>query len=131
MKAGKSMKAAARSWKGGKKSPKKSVKRSAGSRPKARAKTGGRKVAKGGINSQKVMKLIRLAALGMPAVSAALEPGISPQGKLRNALKMYTGYDIAYGNFSFGDLAKGWTPYLAAIAVTYGIPKLSGMIRGL
>ncbi len=121
-------KAAAKSYKGGskkaksRKSPKKSSKRS--------QQTKVRKVGKGGFNSQKIMKYVRLAALGGPAIAAAMGTG-TPQEKVKVALRQYTGFDMASGQFVPSELAKGWTPYLAAVLTTYGIPKIAGIIRGL
>ena len=83
-----------------------------------------------GFNSQKIMKYVRLAALGGPAIGVAMSTRSNPE-KVRAALVQYTGVDIATGSFNGAELAKGWTPYLASILVTYGIPKLAGMIRGL
>ena len=83
----------------------------------------------GGFNSQKIMKYVRLAALGAPAIIAVLEPG-TPVQKAQKALQLYTGVGPT-GEFRWDKLVQGWTPYLAAVATTYGIPKLAGMIRGL
>ena len=76
------------------------------------------------------MKYIRLAALAAPAVGEALS-ATSPQDKFQRAIMHYTGYYPGDGSFEFSRLAKGWGPYAAAVAVTYGIPKLAGIIRGL
>ena len=83
-----------------------------------------------GFNPQKLMKYIRLAALVAPAAQAAIGPG-DPATKVATAIMNYTGYNIQNGSFAFSRLGKGWMPYLSAVAVTYGIPKLAGIIRGL
>ncbi|GAG60121.1 unnamed protein product, partial [marine sediment metagenome] len=46
-------------------------------------------------------------------------------------MKAYTGFNMQTGVFNGADLMKGWLPFLAATAMTYGIPKIAGMIRGL
>ena len=131
MKAGRSMKQAAASWKSGRKTTRarpsktgyvrRTVRRA---KPKS---TGGRK-RMGGFNSQKIMKYVRLAALGAPAIGVAMKP-ISNEEKIAQAIQMYTG--VRDGVFRWDKLAAGWTPYLASILVTQGIPKISGIIRGL
>jgi len=131
MKAGKSMKAAARSWRGGKSKPRKRVAPKAKRRSvRSRVKTGGRKVAKGGFNSQKIMKLIRTVALVAPVASAVMSP-VDNAEKVDMVIRSYTGYSPKYRNFAAERLAQGWMPYIAAVGVTYGIPKLAGMIRGI
>ena len=93
-------------------------------------KSGGRKImSKGGFNSQKIMKYVRLAALVGPGAQAVMQYG-AKDGAV-HALLRYTGFDMRTGQFNGSALASGWGPYLASVAVTYGIPKLAGMIRGL
>ena len=133
MKAGRSMKQAAASWKSGRRSSTKTVKRSTSRRISTRrtAKKGKvRKVGKSGFNSQKIMKYVRLAALGAPAAAIAMGTG-TPEQKIRSGIVRYTGFNMDTGEFSFASLAKGWTPFLAATLVTHGIPKVAGIIRGL
>ena len=131
MKKGRSMKQAAASWKPGRKRP--SIRRSvsrAKPRRRAAAKTGGRKtMGKSGFNQQKIFKYVRLAALALPAADIALS-GQSTETKIARAKKDYFGVD-ANGNFNLAYLAKGWLPFAASIGVTYGIPKLAGILRGL
>jgi len=134
MKAGRTMKQAAASWKSGgrsKYSIRSKVKRVVRGKRPARLgnpNRGGRKVAKG-FNTQKMFKLIRLAALAMPAAGVAMGPG-SAQEKILSALQLYTGARPG-APFRADKLAEGWMPFLAATAVTYGIPKLTGILRGL
>lgn len=83
-----------------------------------------------GFNTQKLMKYIRLAALAAPAASAVMSHGANAVGA-NLAVARYTGYDIQGNRFSLDYLKQGWMPYLAAVAATYGIPKIAGIIRGL
>ena len=135
MKQGKTMKQAAASWRSGRKPSTRtrrattSVRRPA-TRRRAARKTKVRKVGKSGFNTQKIMKYVRLAALGAPAAAIAMGAG-TPEQKIRSGIVRYTGFNMDTGEFSFASLAKGWTPFAAATAVTYGIPKLAGIIRGL
>jgi len=147
MKAGASMKQAARAWKkGGKKGrtikrTRKLVKvhkpRHGGGvtreykmvRSKGNPK-GGRKVAKGGFNQQKLFKLVRLAALAIPAAEVLISQD-SMQNKMVRLGKRYTGFDMTTGRFDLGHLAVGYGPILGATLATYGIPKLAGIIRGI
>lgn len=86
---------------------------------------------KSGINTQKIMKYVRLAALAAPYAAVAMDGTKSPRVKVLEGLGMATGIDPNTGQFNAAYLAKGWLPFLASTAVTYGIPKLAGMIRGL
>ena len=83
----------------------------------------------GGFNTQKIFKLVRMAALVMPAAGIAMS-GDSTANKISNIKRDYFGIEPD-GRVNLGALAKGWGPYLMAIGVTYGIPKLAGIIRGL
>ena len=103
--------------------------KSKASKSKPKNKTGGRKRV-GGFNTQKIFKLIRIGALLVPAASIASQP-VSGTEKIEQGVRAYFGWSIRHGNFSWGRLAAGWMPYLASIGVTYGIPKIAGLIRGL
>jgi len=133
MKAGRSMKQAATSWRGGRKSSTKTVRRSTSRRttPRRTSTKKVRRVGKNGFNTQKIMKYVRLVALGAPALGHAMNPNLNTESKIHRVLKDYTGYNNVYGTFSFGDALKGWTPFLAATVLTHGIPKIAGIIRGL
>ena len=85
---------------------------------------------KSGFNTQSIFKIVRIAALALPAVAVATQPW-STGDKINIGVRQYFGFDMKTGKFSLGELAKGWGPFVAAGAVTYGIPKLMGMIRGL
>lgn len=123
MKKGKSMKQAASSWKSKKKGN--SSKRKTNS---SNNKGGKKSVSKGGFNTQKIFKYVRLAALAAPAAGIALTTA-TPEAKLKEGLKIYTGYDIDNKTFRFDKLAQGWLPFLGASVATYGIPKLTAMLR--
>jgi len=77
-----------------------------------------------------IAKFLRVGALVAPAAYAAITYK-SPQEKLQKALYMYTGFNIANGNFNPSMLIQGYAPFLMTSLVTYGIPKLNGMIRRL
>jgi len=132
MKAGKSMKAAARSWRGGKSKPRKRAAPKTKRRSvRSRVKTGGRKVARrGGFNTQKIYKILRMAALALPA-GVRVTQGFAPDVTIKNILMDYTGYNSWSGKMEFDKLMAGWGPYLGAVVTTYGIPKLIGLLRGL
>lgn len=104
------------------------------SRPKSRSTRnpgGAKRMAKGFLNAQTLMKFVRIGALAAPAATAILEPGRPLDYKLKNALRMYTGFNVNDGSFDWSWLVRGWTPYLASVLATYGIPKIAGIIRRL
>ena len=75
-------------------------------------------------------KLIRLGALAAPALIEVTQTGPLDQ-KIRRAFTKYTGFDMQTGHFHPEYLAQGWGPYLMACLTTYGIPKISSIIRRL
>jgi len=105
----------------------KSRKKSSGSRTKSKV----RKVGKNGFNTQKIMKYVRLAALAAPAAITAINPNQTPESKVKEIMHKYTGFNMNTGKFDAAALMQGWAPFAAATVVTYGIPKLAGIIRGL
>lgn len=99
---------------------------------KASPKTGGKKRMgkRGFLNQQSLFKFVRVGALVAPA--AAWFMTNNPMDfKIKAALKEYTGYDMNTREFSWKYLARGWTPFLMACLVTYGIPKINSIIRKL
>ena len=79
-------------------------------------------------------KLIRLGALAAPAVyevTSAMSRGEGIESGISYAISDYTGYDVRTGKFDMGRLARGWGPYLMSCLTTYGIPKLTSIIRRL
>lgn len=81
-----------------------------------------------GINTQKIFKFVRLGALALPAVAIALQP-TTMQEKIKQGSLAYFGFNPDDGSFKLERLARGWMPFAAATGVTYGIPKLAGMLR--
>lgn len=76
-------------------------------------------------------KFIRLGALAAPAVSVIMRTDLNPEQKFRVAMQYYTGFDYRTGTFNAANLTKGWIGYLAACLATYGIPKVTSIIRRL
>ena len=116
------------------KGAKRGTKSSRKSNPKRRRKNmGRRKKRRGGKSLAKtVMKWLRIGALVGPGVQAAVDPRYPSAGeKLHVALCRYTGFDSKDGSFHPEWLMIGWGPYLATCLITYGIPKLTGIIRRL
>ena len=75
-----------------------------------------------------LMKFVRVGALVAPAAYCFMkEPEWS--NKIGRSISLYTGYSVYDGKFRFEDLLRGWTPFVATSLVTYGIQKLSGVIR--
>ena len=91
----------------------------------------GKKKRRGGKSIQRTaFKLIRLGALAAPGVFIAMKP-ISSKDKVNDIITAYTGYSPRWGDFRFERLLQGWGAYLGAVLTTYGIPKLTGIIRKL
>jgi len=82
----------------------------------------------GKFSTAKIFKLVRLAALGAPAAGIATS-ALTPEAKVREGIRAYTGYDMGTKTFSFQHLQQGWLPFLGASVATYGIPKITSMIR--
>lgn len=82
-----------------------------------------------GFNTQKIYKFIRIAALILPAAERALGPG-TPMQKLNLVKRDYFGIGTD-GKWYPHLMARGWVPVIAATAVTYAVPKIAGLIRGL
>lgn len=138
MKAGRTMKQAAASWKSGsrskysRRSQAKRVlrgKRPARLRGNPHNKGGKSTMGKSGFNTQKIFKYLRIGALALPAAQTIMSTAPLPQ-KINQLKSDYFGVD-AQGNFSLQRLGKGWIPFLAATAVTYGVPKIASIIRRL
>ena len=127
MKKGRSMKQAAASWKSGRRSSTRTSKRSTSRRPSTRrtAKKGKvRKVGKSGFNTQKIMKYIRLAGLGLPAASIAMQTA-SNEEKMEQGVRAYFGWSMRNKDFSLERLSQGWMPFVAATAVTVSYTHLT------
>ena len=75
-------------------------------------------------------KFIRLGALVGPGIAESTNYS-QPLDKVAGALLSYSGWSHKNKAF-FPDLfAKAWTPYIMACLATYGIPKLTSIIRRL
>lgn len=122
-------KAAAKGWKKGSSKPKaKSKPKSKGS---SKPKSGGSMSRKGSFLSWvKIKSWIRKIALVAPAAGRALGPGTIQQ-KVNGAIADYTGYAMWDGSWSWQRLLRGWTPYVASIAVTEGVDLVKRLMRSL
>ena len=76
-------------------------------------------------------KLIRIGALAGPGLEAVINPGLTNAEKMVRIMRRYTGYNMVTGKMDWGSLAEGYGPYLGACLATYGIPKISGILRRL
>ncbi|GAG98962.1 unnamed protein product, partial [marine sediment metagenome] len=130
-------KAAAKSYKSKGTRSKSSTGR-AGSSNKTKSKkgrtqsTGGSgKVGRKGFSLSKIFKFVRLGALAMPAAQILMEPGADMAKKGRNLQRAYFGVEPTTGKFDFNMLARGWMPFIGATLITYGIPKITGLLRSL
>ena len=75
-------------------------------------------------------KLIRLGAL----IGGGAAEGMQytrTEDKIIGGLLSYGGYDWSGKKFNLATLGRAWMPYVAACLVTYGIPKLTSIIRRL
>jgi len=134
MKAGRSMKQAAATWKGGgrKAAPKRrSVRRTVARRVTRRApKKVGKKVGRGGFTQQKLFKLARMAAMLGPHAAVWMSAA-SPQEKASSSVRLLSGFDMNTGQFDFQNLVQGYGPLLATGLITAVIPKINGLVKGL
>jgi len=128
-------KAAAKGWKGQK------TKTRSNPKPKSRSivkrsrsnpttKRGG-KMGRGFLSTQSLMKYVRIGALGAPAISTLMDANLSTQRKFKEVIRKYTGWESDNARWNYQNLLEGWLPYLGAVLVTYGIPKVASMIRRL
>lgn len=126
MRAGKTMKQAAASWK------KKGSKPKSGgsSRSSSTTRRSNTTAKRGGFNTQKLFKGIRMVALIAPLAKVALGTGTGEQ-KLNTGIAIMTGYDLNTGDFQMHRLAKGWGPYVVATVMTTIVPKITSFIRGI
>jgi len=98
-------------------------------RAASRARTGVRK-RMGGLNTNSIFAWIRRFALIGPAAAVAMSSAPADE-KIKQGLKMYTSWDMNTGQADFATAFETYKPYLFTALVTYGIPRLSGIIRGL
>ena len=85
---------------------------------------------RGFLSAQTIMKFARIGALVAPAAAVALSAQ-TPSNKVAEGIRWYTGFNIHNGTWSWQNLLRGWTPYVATSLITHGISKLSGIIRRL
>jgi hypothetical protein len=78
----------------------------------------------------KVFKWVRVGALVAPAVSEVLRYPGDPN-VVNTIMESYTGYNMVNGTWNIEALKRGWLPYLGACLATYGIPKISSILRRL
>jgi len=83
---------------------------------------------RGGSIIQTAFKFIRLGALIGPGIAESTNY-TDPMDKIAGALLSYAGYSYKNKAFFWDLFAKAWTPYLLASVATYGVPKLTGIIR--
>ena len=83
-----------------------------------------------GFSTQTIYKWARIAAGVAPLVATVAEKGLTADAA-KAALHRYSGYDIDRGVFEPHKLLEGWGPLLATTAITWGIQKISGMLRRL
>lgn len=77
---------------------------------------------------QSLFKWIRLGSIVAPGLGRYAEIRGSPMFKIEGAIKSYAG--IRTDNIFDGELLmRMWTPLLATTLVTYGIPKIAGILR--
>lgn len=84
----------------------------------------------GGFSQQKMFKLLRFGALVAPAAFRALGTG-SAQDKVQMGMRDYFGWNSYTGQMEWSALLNGWGPFIAASVATYGIPKLTKILRGI
>lgn len=98
---------------------------------KSRTKIGGKTnmSKRSGFNTQKIFKIARMAALVAPAATTLMSTGFNAEGAAQ-VMQKYTGIRPG-APFRFDKLVEGYLPFLATSAITYAIPKVSGILRGL
>lgn len=110
---------------------KSSSKKSKTSRKNTTKNKGGNRMGKGKSTTRTLFKLLRIGSLAGSAIYHAARSDLTAKNKFIGAFRTYTAYDMSSGKFDAGSLLQGYGPYAVTCAVTYGIPKLVGMIRRL
>jgi len=89
----------------------------------------GKKKKKRGKSLQRtIFKWMRIGAIVAPGAAIAMKK-VSPEAKIEQAVEAYFGYNIPQQKMVWSSLLRGWGPFLAATLVTYGLPKLAGILR--
>jgi len=88
-----------------------------------------RKKRRGGKSLQAtVFKWMRVGAIFAPGLAIAVQKK-STEAKVEEVVEAYFGYNIPQKKMVFSSLLRGWGPFIGATLVTYGIPKLAGILR--
>jgi len=74
-------------------------------------------------------KFIRLGALIGPGVGEFAATTGPIERRVARVLCAYGGYNLDGNYFDGGLLARMWLPFLGANVATYGIPKVTNIIR--
>jgi len=89
----------------------------------------GKKKKRRGKSLQKtVFKWLRIGALVAPAGAIAIGTD-SNEAKIEQFVEAYFGYNIPQKKMVWTSLLRGWGPFIGATLVTYGIPKIAGILR--
>ena len=136
MLAGKSMAQTAKLWKKAGKKAKASPKRVARKASKKKVK---RKMApkrkntrrRNGFSTAKIFGLLRNFALLGPGLGVALESGANTRDKSQRILEKYSGYNVATHKFNSNLLMDTYKPFFYVSLVTYGIPKIMKLVKGV
>lgn len=126
MRAGKTMKQAAASWKR-KGSKKSSPKKKTG---KSNPKGGTRTMAKNSFNMNKIYSLANKVAFVAPYASIAMSAH-TPQHKVELGVYYLSGWRMWDSTWSFEGIKKGWTGYVATKIITALVPKITSFFKGL
>ncbi|GAI92265.1 unnamed protein product [marine sediment metagenome] len=86
---------------------------------------------KNSFNMSKIYGLANKAAFFAPYAMIALKPGVSAEYKVKDGIRILTGYNMTNGTWSFESLKQGWLPYVATKLVTAVIPKITRFVKGL
>lgn len=127
------MKQAAKAWnasKTGRSTPTRTTSTTSTKRRRKTAKKKKGRSRRNGISQSKIFSTIRMLALIAPAAGVALGGG-SGEDKVARGLEQYTGYNTATQSFNMAALKNGWSAFVAATAITAGIPKLNKLIKGI
>lgn len=126
MRAGKTMKQAAASWKKKGSKPKSQASPKKGSKP-----TGGtRRMGKNTFNTQKIFSLMTKAALLGPAFIIATGSGDMTH-KMKEGIHSYTGLNFATRGFDFEYALNTYKPYIFMKIIGAVVPKIGGFIKSL
>jgi len=87
----------------------------------------------GGRNIQATaFKWIRIGALVAPGIGQVIRwKDAGAEAIIDQVVRVYTGYDMMSAQWRWEWLAEGYTPYLASVLATIGIPKLTAILRRL